>query len=139
MQARGHVARHPVDADLGRQPDQRRRQCRVFIDVNLLAVDQPAFQLLGEHGGGGKAADKLLSTFAAHVTAALVYQNRAGDVPVASGDQGAAVDVRQQGAAITHAAAAARLSHNFLLTIVELVGDYFHAISCCFQQNPITN
>jgi len=59
FERRRHVARHPIDTDARREPDQRAGERRVLGDVNLLAVGKPAFQLLSQDGGGREATDQL--------------------------------------------------------------------------------
>ena len=58
----------------------------MFLDIDLLTVGQATFHLLGEDGGGGKAANELQASFAALRLAPLIAQNCGSDIPISASD-----------------------------------------------------
>jgi len=70
-----------------------RSQLGVLGDVDLLAVGQTAFHLLGEHGGSSKPPDQLLAALTALILAALVDEDGASDIAIPSSDNTAAINI----------------------------------------------
>ena len=128
LKVRGYVPRHPIDADLRRQPDQRRRQRRMLVDINLLTVGETAFQLLSQHSRSRKTPNELQARLAAQLLA-LVNQDGAGDVPVAPGDDTAAINIGQHVTTVGDPAPLWRLSLNDLRAISRRPYGYFHGQS----------
>ena len=64
-------------------------------DVDHSAVCQLGFHPFGNDGGGGEASDQLLAALAAAINAALIDEDRTGDVTITAGDQAATVNIRQ--------------------------------------------
>ena len=67
----------------------------MLADVDLATISKTAFHLFGNDGGGGEASDQLLAALAAAINAALIDEDRTGDVTITAGDQAATVNIRQ--------------------------------------------
>jgi hypothetical protein len=69
-----------IDANAVRQSHQRARQGGVLLNVDLFAVRELRFHLLGKDGASGKAANELQAAFAAVLGTALVENDGGSDV-----------------------------------------------------------
>jgi hypothetical protein len=85
--------RYAVNANALSEPHQRAAQRCVLLDVDLLAIGQTAFELLGQDGGGGEPADELLARLAALISAGLIGQDGTGNILEPSSDDASAINI----------------------------------------------
>ena len=64
-------------------------------NTNRLAARQPRLEFFGEHSTAGKPANELHAGLGTTVGTALVDGNLGDEIPIASGDRQALVDVGQ--------------------------------------------